>query len=87
MKNTYPSPAQSTPLPSDPTWLKKFNAAVGDPDKKVQDQLAKSMKLNYRSGVGELIWAMTSLLMQPHMGSLVCNDFAIIAAPPELWYY
>ena len=33
MKNTYPSPAQSTPLPSDPVWLKKFNAAVGDPDK------------------------------------------------------
>lgn len=34
MKTAYPSPARSTPLPSDPTWLKKFNAAVGDPDKK-----------------------------------------------------
>jgi len=60
MKNTYPSPARSTPLPSDPQWLKKFNAAVGDPDKKTQEHLAKSMQLNYRSGVGELIWAMTT---------------------------
>ncbi len=55
MKTAYPSPARSTPLPSDPTWLKKFNAAVGDPDKKIQAQLAKSMQLNYRSGVGKLI--------------------------------
>jgi len=60
MKTAYPSPGRSTPLPSDPTWLKKFNAAVGDTDKKVQAQLAKSMQLNYRSGVGELIWAMTT---------------------------
>ena len=57
MKNAYPSPARSTPLPSDPTWLKKLNAVVGDQDKKVQEQLAKSMQLTYRSGVGELIWA------------------------------
>ena len=60
MKTACPSPARSTPLPSDPTWLKKFNAAVVDTDKKVQAQLAKSMQLNYRSGVGKLIWAMTT---------------------------
>jgi hypothetical protein len=40
--------------------MKKFNAATGDPDKKVQAKLAKEMKLSYRSGVGELIWAMTT---------------------------
>jgi hypothetical protein len=49
-----------TPLPADPTWLKKFNAATGDPDPKSQAKLAKSMDLFYRSGVGELIWAMTT---------------------------
>jgi len=48
------------PLPSDPTWLKKFNAAIGDPDPDVQKKLAKSMQLTYRCGVGELIWAMTT---------------------------
>jgi hypothetical protein len=47
-------------LSSDPTWLKKFNVAIGDPDKKAQTQLEKSMQLNYRSGVGELIWAMAT---------------------------
>ena len=47
MKTAYPSPARSTPLPSDPTWLKKFNAVVGDPDTKIQAQLAKTMQLNY----------------------------------------
>jgi hypothetical protein len=60
MKTAYPSPARSTLLLSDPTWLKKFKVAVGDPDKKLQAQLAKTMQLNYRSGVGELIWAMTT---------------------------
>ncbi len=51
---------QSTPLPADPTWMKKFNAATGDPDLKVQAKLAKTMGLSYRSSVGELIWAMTT---------------------------
>ena len=60
MKTAYPSPACSTLLPLDPTWLKKFNTAVGDTDKKVQAQLAKSMQLDYHSGVGKLIWAMTT---------------------------
>ena len=50
-----------TPLPTeDPTWYKKFNAAVGDPDPKFQAKLAKKMELTYRCGVGELIWAMTT---------------------------
>jgi hypothetical protein len=60
MKTSYPSPARSTPLPLAAMWLKKFNAAIGDPDPKAQAKLAKAMKLNYRSGVGELIWAMTT---------------------------
>ena len=49
-----------TPLPTDPTWYKKFNAAVGDPDPKIQAKLAQKMQLTYRCGVGELIWTMTT---------------------------
>jgi hypothetical protein len=49
-----------TPLPTDPTWLKKFNAATGPTDPKDQAKLASSMQLKYRGGVGELIWAMTT---------------------------
>jgi hypothetical protein len=52
--------ACSTPFPCDPTGFKKFNSATGDPDPKKQAELANSMKLSYRSGVGELIWAMTT---------------------------
>jgi len=60
MKSTYPSPARSTPLPTDATFMKKFNSSSGDPDPKAQQKLAKTMQLNFRSGVGELIWAMTT---------------------------
>ncbi len=49
--------AHSTPLTCDPNWFKKFNAAIGDPDPTI---LAMSMHLSYRSGIGKLIWAMTT---------------------------
>ena len=60
MKTLYPTPDQSTPLPSNNKWLKLFNNATGDPDPKRQATLAKDQQLSYRSGVGELIWAMTT---------------------------
>jgi hypothetical protein len=49
-----------TPLPTNQTWLKKFNAAVGSTDKNDQAPLAKEMKLNYHGGIGKLIWEMTT---------------------------
>ncbi len=53
---TFPTVSdRPTPLPSDPNWTKKFNAAIGDLDINVQKCLATSMKLSYRCGVGELI--------------------------------
>ncbi len=58
MKLAYPSPAHSTPLPSDPTFQKKFNSSTGNPDKNSQLKLAKDMQIDYHSGIGELIWAM-----------------------------
>ena len=60
MQNFTTTEDRPTPLPSDPTWLKKFNTAIGDPDPDVQKKLSKSMQLTYRCGVGELIWAMTT---------------------------
>jgi hypothetical protein len=49
--------------------MKKLNAATGDPDPKSQSKLAKSMEISYRSGVGELIWAMTTC----------CPDIAFVS--------
>ena len=60
MQNFTTTEDRPTPLPSDATWLKKFNTAIGNPDPIIQKKLATSMQLTYRSGVGELIWAMTT---------------------------
>jgi hypothetical protein len=60
MQNYTSTDDRPTPLPTDPAWMKKFVAATGDPDPKAQAKLAKSMEISYRSGVGELIWAMTT---------------------------
>jgi hypothetical protein len=46
-----------TPLPTDATWIKKFNAAVGSSNPDKQKQLANRMQIKYKAGVGELIWA------------------------------
>jgi hypothetical protein len=85
MKTSYPMPNHSTPLPLQPKWIKKFNAATGDPDKKVQAALAKQMQLSYRSGVGKLIWAMTTCrpdLSYTSIKLLQSNTF-----PTEIHYH
>jgi hypothetical protein len=56
MQNFTSTDDRPTPLPTDPAWMKKFNAAMGDPDPKIQARLAKTMQIRYQSGVGELIW-------------------------------
>ncbi len=55
MKTYRMSSTHPTPLQLDPTWMKKFNMATGDPDKKLQAKLARNMQLSYCSRVGELI--------------------------------
>ena len=47
MHNFTTTEDRPMPLPSDPTWLTKFNAAIGDPDPDIQKKLAKSMQLTY----------------------------------------
>jgi hypothetical protein len=49
-----------TPLPTNATWIKKFNAAVGLSDPNEQSALATKMQIKYKAGVGKLIWAMTT---------------------------
>jgi hypothetical protein len=49
-----------TLLPTDSTWLKKFNAAIGPNNPKEQAALKTLMQIKYRAGVGELIWAIST---------------------------
>lgn len=48
------------PIPTNETFLKAFNGDSGDPEEKVQKELQRRFKFNYRSGVGELIYAMVT---------------------------
>ncbi len=49
-----------TPLPTKKSFLSSFLNAVGNPDPKIQQQLAKINTFGYRNGVGELIYALTT---------------------------
>jgi hypothetical protein len=85
MKTLCPMPNRSTPLPHADEWLKKFNAATGDPDKKVQATLAKSHQLSYQSGVGELIWAMTTC--RPDLAYTSVKLSQSNTAPADIHYH
>jgi hypothetical protein len=85
MQNFTSTEDRPTPLPTDPTWFKKFNAAVGDPDPKVQAKLAKKMQLTYRSGVGKLIWAMTTT--RPDLAFASVKLSQANSAPDEHHYH
>ena len=54
-----------TPLPTDPAWVKKFNAAVGPTDPRDQQCLAEKMDIKYKAGVSKLILAMTMTTYWP----------------------
>ncbi len=59
--HTVPTTAnRPTPLPTNSTWLKKFNATVGPNNPQAQCKLEASMQIKYRGGVDKLIWALTS---------------------------
>jgi len=85
MRNYTSTDDPPTPLPTDPTWLKKFNAATGDPDPKAQARLAKTMDIGYRSGIGELIWAVTTC--RPDMAYASVKLSQANACPHEHHYH
>eukprot|EP00804_Cyclotella_cryptica_P013246 CCRYP_007032-RA/>CCRYP_007032-RA protein AED:0.39 eAED:0.39 QI:0/0/0/0.5/1/1/2/0/451 len=48
------------PIPTNESFLKAFNGDIGNPDETVQKELQQCFKFGYRSGVGELIYAMVT---------------------------
>jgi hypothetical protein len=55
-----PPQIKPTPLPTDSTWLKKFNAAVGPNNPQAQCNLKALMQIKYRGSISKFIWAMTT---------------------------
>jgi hypothetical protein len=58
--STHDISNRPTPLPTKKSFLGSFLNAVGNPDPKIQQQLAKANTFGYRNGVGELISALTT---------------------------
>lgn len=56
--NLHKMPNRPTPLPTRDEFMKSFLSAIGSKDEKVQAELAKKYTFGYRSGIGELIYAM-----------------------------
>jgi hypothetical protein len=74
-----------TPLPSDSTWLKKFNAAIRPNNPKEQAALEASMQNKYCAGVGKLIWAMTTCRLDIAFTSVKLSQSN--SAPAEHHYH
>ena len=77
LHNTPITENKPVPLPTCPVWLKKFKAAIGSSNPQDQKTLAKSMQVNYRAGVGELIWAMTTCCPDIAFASVKLSQFSV----------
>jgi hypothetical protein len=85
MQNFTSTDDRPTPLLTDPTWYKQFNAVVGNPDPKAQSKFAKTMQITYHCGVGELIWAMTTT--QPELAFASVKLSQANATPDKHHYH
>jgi hypothetical protein len=73
------------PIPTNDTFLKSFQTATGDPDEKVQAKLKDKYKFGYRSGIGELIYAMVTC--RPDISTAVVLESQHSACPAECHYH
>ena len=71
------------PMPATESFKKSFETAVGDPDEKVQHKLEKEYKFKYRSGIGEVIYAMVTC--RPDVSTAVhkCAQHSACPAKPH----
>ncbi|KAL7524258.1 hypothetical protein ACHAXR_000493 [Thalassiosira sp. AJA248-18] len=86
MKDTPIVKDRPLPLPSTKDFMKEFVSAVGDPDPKVQPQLAKLMKASYHyhNLVGEMTYSM--LTCRPDISFATVKCAQAIATPAEVYY-
>eukprot|EP00986_Skeletonema_menzelii_P015723 scaffold12494_cov159-Skeletonema_menzelii.AAC.1 len=73
-----------TPLPATKTFLDAFRNASGNPDPKHQRDLEKHNGFNYRTAIGELIYAMVSC--RPDLSYAVTKCAQFSACPHQKHY-
>lgn len=73
------------PMPATESFIKRFDAAVGDPDKTVQASLEKEFHFGYRSGIGEIIYAMVTA--RPDVSTAVVRCAQNSACPAREHYH
>jgi hypothetical protein len=74
-----------TPLPQTESFIKSFLSADGDPSPSVQEKLSKAMGIQYRNGVGELIYALVTC--RPDISYAVVKCALSTVAPHEIHYH
>ncbi len=59
-----------TPLPTTPQFMKALQTEEGDPNPVVQWTLKKKMGFSYRSGIGQLVYAMVCCRPDPSFATV-----------------
>jgi hypothetical protein len=72
------------PIPTHESFLKAFHADTGNPDVKVQKELQQRFKFGYRSGVGELIYAMVTC--RPDISAVTVKCAQHSTCPAEIHF-
>lgn len=73
------------PMPANDTFLKAFYKAEGNPDLKEQERLKKEYGFGYRSGIGEIIYAMVTCRPDVSTTTVLCSQHS--ACPAEIHYH
>jgi hypothetical protein len=73
------------PRPATESFIRAFDKATGDPDKEVQANLEKEFKFAYRSGIGEIIYAMVTA--RPDVSTSVVRCAQNSACPAKEHYH
>lgn len=81
MRNMHIKANRPTPLPTGESFMKEFLSAEGNPDPKVQADLTATKGFSYRSGIGELIYAMISCRPDISYGVVKCSQSSVCPAP------
>ena len=76
---------KTTPLLSKPTFIKTFLSSVGDPDETQQKELAARMGFGYRSGIGEIIYAL--ITARPDVGCAIVRCAQYLVCQHETHYH